>query len=217
MIIVCVLIYALSVSLSVNFYALIIAALLPLCLVVKRPEVIKSLAKLNALNLVMIITLALTWPEVREGFIMGIIIALRLNMIYIIFSSLVFSQSEARIYEALIFLRVPEKLCILLLLTFRGINIMRERLDKALLSLRLRAGETGLVMRLKTFAYITASVLLQSASHSERMTRAIICRGGFDGFRQSDSVGITLQDVIKFALFAGYSSLIIIMNHVPDY
>ncbi|MBQ6773707.1 MAG: hypothetical protein IJP48_06540 [Synergistaceae bacterium] len=214
MIIVCAMLYALSVSLSVKSYALIIASMLPLTLVIKRPEIIKSLVKINAFNLIMIITLALTWPDIREGFITGIIIALRVNMIYIIFAELIFTQSESKLYDSLVFLRVPEKLCILLLLTFRGINIMRERLDSALISLRLRAPDLGVMMRLKTFAYITASVLLQSASHSERMTRAIICRGGFDGFRQTDSMRLTLHDVINLSLFASYSLVIIIMNHV---
>ena len=214
MIIVCVLIYALSVSLSVKFYALMIASLLPVILIMKRPEVLKSLVKINAFNLIMIITLALTWPDVREGFMTGIIIALRLNMIYIIFAELIFTHGESKLYESLIFLRIPEKLCILLLLTFRGINIMRERLDSALISLRLRAPKMGVVMRLKTFAYITASVLLQSASHSERMTRAIICRGGFTGFNQTEAACINFHDVINFALFISYALVIIIMNHV---
>ena len=214
MIILCVLIYALSVSISVKFYALIVASLLPVILVMKRPEVLKSLVKINAFNLIMIITLALTWPDIQDGFMTGIIIALRLNMIYIIFAELIFTHGETKLYESLIFLRVPEKLRILLLLTFRGINIMRERLDSALISLRLRAPKMGVVMRLKTFAYITASVLLQSASHSERMTRAIICRGGFNGFRQTELTGINLQDVINLALFTSYALVIVIMNHV---
>ena len=213
MMIVCSLIYALSVSVSANLFALVAASLLPLYLLVKRPEILKPLIKLNALNLVMIITLALTWPNLCEGFIAGIIIALRFNMIYIIFSSLVFSEGEAKIYDSLVSLHVPEKLRILFLLTFRGINIMRERLDAALVSLRLRAPELGLVMRFKTFAYVTASVLLQSSSRSERMTRAIICRGGFDGFSQTESGSLNLHDVIVLAGFVSYSLAIIILNH----
>lgn len=213
MMIVCPLIYALSVSLSSNVFALLTASLLPLYLAVKRPEILKALAKLNALNLIMIITLALTWPNFREGFIAGIIIALRVNMIYIVFAVLIFSQGESKIYEALVSLHVPEKLRILFLLTFRGINIMRDRLDAALLSLRLRAPELGLVMRFKTFAYVTASVLLQSSLRSERMTRAIICRGGFNGFTQAESGSLKLHDIAILTGFAGYSFAIIILNH----
>ncbi|MBQ7733283.1 MAG: hypothetical protein IJT58_04615 [Synergistaceae bacterium] len=213
MIIVCSLIYALSVSVSVNVFALLTASLLPLYLVMKRPEILRPLIKLNALNLVMIITLALTWPNFREGFITGIIIALRVNMICIIFSCLVLTEGEAGIYKSLVSLRVPEKLRILFLLTFRGINIMHERLDSALLSLRLRAPELGLVMRFKTFAYVTASVLLQSSSRSERMTRAIICRGGFNGFTQAKSTSINLRDVIVLAGFVSYSCVIILVNY----
>ena len=214
MIIACTLLYALSVSLSVRAPALILASLLPLILVIKRPEMMsRNLLKLNVFNLVMIITLALTWPEVWEGLKMGVIIALRVNMIYITFGGLVFTMTDSEIYESLTLLGLPEKLLVLMLLTLRGVNIMRERLESALLSLKLRAPELTGIMKLKTFGYITASVLLQSESRSERMSMAITCRGGFDGFNQSESRRVSLQDTMTLGGFALYTLAIIILNY----
>ena len=182
-------IYALIVSLSDSLFLLIIESLLPLVILISRHEIIKlkSLVKLNALNLFMIMTLALTWPEIRAGLIMGVLITWRLNIIYIIFAGVIAKLGFTGIYAALVRFHVPEKLRILLLLTMRGIFIMNGRLDSALIALKLRAPEAPemkFITRFKTFGYVTGNILLQSESRSEKMLQAIKCRGGFGGFNQ---------------------------------
>ena len=186
MILLLVVIYALIVSLSNSIFLLIIESLLPLVILISHHEIIKlkSLVKLNALNLFMIMTLALTWPEIRAGLIMGVLITWRLNIIYIIFAGVIAKLGFTGIYAALVRFHVPEKLRILLLLTMRGIFIMNGRLDSALIALKLRAPEMNFITRFKTFGYVTGNILLQSESRSEKMLQAIKCRGGFGGFNQ---------------------------------
>ena len=174
-IVVCVLIFAFAVGLVSNIYVL--AFLLALSLFLKKFPPIK----LQLFNVIMILTLTLTWPSFREGFIAGIIIALRVNVIYIAFARFVFPLGVAGMYKALVTLRVPEKLRVLMILTLRGINILRERFDAALVSLKLRSSDK---VKLKTFAYVTGGVLLQGSERSERMLKAINLRGGFGGFIQ---------------------------------
>ena len=180
MMIVCVLGYALAVSLCRSIHALLFAGILPLVMVCVKRVSIPHILKLNAFNAVMVITLALTWPDVREGLIMGAIITLRVNMIYVVFAALVFPLGVGAVYA----LPLPEKLRVLVILTVRGIFIMRNSLDSALLCVKLRAPNAGLMMRLKLFAYVLGSVLIRSAGRSERMNIAIQSRGGFGGFMQ---------------------------------
>ena len=174
-------IYAFAVSITGDIYVLAFLAVLPLILLFRGSRIP---VKLNIVNALMVITLALTWPVFREGLITGIIIALRVNMIYVVFASFVFQLGAAGIYKALVFLHIPEKLRVLMLLTLRGIYILQDRFDAALTSLRLRAPEIHGLLRFKTFAYITGSVLLQSSQRSEKMLQAIKSRGGFGGFIQ---------------------------------
>ena len=172
--------YSLIVSLSKNFFVLIpfvIAALL-----LFKKSFIKALLHLNIINIIIIITIALTWPVLSEGIFTGFLIALRVNMIYIIFASLIFPMGFSGVYEVLLFLKVPDKLRILILLTFRAIYILKERFDAALISLMLRAPGMKNFAKLKAFTYITGSVLLQASKRSEKMEHAIKCRGGFEGF-----------------------------------
>ena len=133
-------------------------------------------------NLIVIITTTLTWPDMNEGFLTGLSIALKCSVIYLICAVFIFPKGFTGIYKALVFLKVPEKLRILILLTLRGIFILKERFSSALISLKLRAPRQKNFAKLKSFTFVTGSVLLQAAERSERMERAIKCRGGFKGF-----------------------------------
>ena len=173
--------YAFAVSVSGSAYALLAAAVLPVVLVCRRKLSLSPLRRLNMINLAVIITLALTWPVMTEGIIAGIVIALRVNMIYIVFAALVFPQGLSAIYG----LPLPEKLRVLIILTARGIFIMRDSLDASLRSAKLRAPDAGLMARVKIFAYVMGNVLVRSSVRGERMAKAIKTRGGFGGFAQN--------------------------------
>ena len=209
----CSIVYALAVSLSDSIYALTLASVIPLLLVITKRLNLTSLMKLNAFNLIMIITVALTWPDFSVGITKGIVIALRMNMIYILFAVMIYPLGYAKIFAALNSLNIPEKLRVLFLLTLRGIFILHERYSCALISLRLRAKNLHGLMKLRAFAYITCSVLLQSSERSERMLQAVQCRGGFNGFIQSEHKRVRMRDVIACVCFAVYALMIIILNH----
>lgn len=209
----CSVVYALAVSLSDSFYALTLASLIPILILTMKRLTLSSLVKLNVFNLIMIITIAFTWPGLKAGIIKGMIIAVRVNMIYIFFASMIYPLGYAGIFSALNSLNISEKLRVLLLLTLRGIFIMHERFSSALISLKLRAPSLHGLMKFRTFAYITASVLIQSSEHSERMMRAIQCRGGFKGFIQTENERMRIHDGIMFVGFAVYALMIIIANY----
>ena len=202
----CAVIYALGVSMCREYSALIAASVLPVILLFRQRI---PLLKINVMNLVMIITMALTWPDMSEGLAIGIITALRVNMIYIVFAGLVFPLGMSAVYS----LRLPEKLMVMLILTLRGIFILHDRLDKALISVKLRAPAVKGMMKLKVFAYVLGSVLLQSVSHSERMMLAVETRGGFEGFAVSENRRLSVRDIVMIASCAVYAALIVILNY----
>jgi len=148
--------------------------------------------KLFWANLFIIVTTTLTWPDIREGFFTGLSVALKCSVIYLICVVFIFPKGFSGIYKILLFLHVPEKLRILILLTLRGIFILKERFESALISLKLRAPGQKNFAKLKSFTHVTGSVLLQAAERSERMERAIKCRGGFKGFNsiRNEELGV---------------------------
>ena len=202
----CAVIYALAVSMTCEYSALIAASVLPMILLFRNRI---PLLKINVMNLVMIITMALTWPDMSEGLVMGTITALRVNMIYIVFAGIVFPLGMSAVYS----LRLPEKLRVMLILTLRGIFILHDRLEKALISVKLRAPAVKGMMKLKVFAYVLGSVLLQSMSHSERMMLAVETRGGFGGFAVNENRRLSVRDMVLVGSCAGYAVLIVLLNY----
>lgn len=212
-ILISVLCYSISVSISTSIYALIIASFLPFKLIFEKKIFFHNLSKLNLINIFMIITLSLTWPEIKSGFLTGILIAVRINMIYIAFTAVIYPLGTSGMYNALCGLGVPEKMRVLIILTLRGIYIMYERLEAALISVKLRTSNLHGIMKLRVFAYLTASVLLQSSIRSENIMRSVKCKGGFNGFNQYENKGITAADTAFIFIFILYSLSIIIINY----
>ncbi|MBQ9419268.1 MAG: hypothetical protein IJU31_02705 [Synergistaceae bacterium] len=186
-------VYSLAVSLSENIFVLASACVA--AMVLFRKKFLSALLRLNTINIIAIITLALTWPDPRGGILTGLLIALRVNVIYIVLAAMVFPMGFAGLYQALVIFKVPEKLKILILLTLRGIFVLRERFNAALISLKLRAPK----MKIKSFTCVTGSVILQAAARAERMERAIKCRGGFGGFSsvRSEELGFRNENAFN--------------------
>ncbi len=161
----------------------------------------RALLRLNAAALVMVLFLALTWPE--GGGRMGLVIALRLNLIMLVLLRLVAAMGPVGVDAALFRLGLPEGLRLLLLLTLRGVFLLMERAVSALRALRLRAPRLEGTLKWRAFACVAASSLLQASDRSERMTAALRCRGGLAGFRQTPPMAWRRRDTALCLLFAG--------------
>ena len=205
----CALMYILAVSLAHSLPALLTASILPLALIITHRLTLSHFIRLNVINSIMIITLALTWPGFRDGLTMGLVIALRINMIAVAFTSLVMPLGISAAYS----FPLPQKLRVLLLLTMRGIFTLRDNLNTALTSVKLRAPKLHGLLKLKVYAYIVGGVLLKSSLKSDRMMNAITNRGGFSGFNQYQPQPLTLTDKLIIMLGVLYASAILVMNY----
>ena len=191
---------------------LLCAAFIPLALVPCGPvrPLFRALLRLNAAGLIMALLLALTYPDAalwgpfsREGLRVALTVLLRLNLIMIVLLRLVTAMGPERVDSALSRFGLPEKLRVLLLLTLRGIFLLVERFASTLRAVRLRAPRMKGTLKLKAFACMTASSLLQASDRSERMTAALRCRGGLAGFHQAPPLCWHGRDTALCLLFAG--------------
>ena len=60
--------------------------------------------------------------------------------------------------------------------------------------MKLRAPKQKNFAKIKSFTYITGSVLLQAADRSEKIERAIKCRGGFGGFNSISNEKLEIRN-----------------------
>ena len=204
--------YSISVTLSKSFESFLTALILPLILLFfLENSGLKTLFKINLLNLIMIFTMLFTFPDIKYALRMSLFMTLRLNYICVIFIKLFEIMRKNGIYY-LPFRFIPEKFQVLMILTIRGIFIIYERLQSALLSVKLRAANLKGISKWKVFAYVIASSLLKSSVKSEKIFLAVKCRGGFQGFIQSKNLNWKFIDNIFCFIALIYISVIILLS-----
>ncbi|MBR0044412.1 MAG: hypothetical protein IJP56_06200 [Synergistaceae bacterium] len=204
------LILAISISrLNFNFNNLILITLIALPLLWPVPKI---LLHLNIAGLLMLLLMTLSFANFKSGFQAGLIMILKLNFISIIFLKFIAAMGIKKIHAALYYLRLNNKLRVLIILTLRGIFILVNRFVCALRAASLRARNIkGLRLRLKIFACVLASALVQSVKLSDRINIAINLRGGLGGFNQAEKLSWRTCDNLLIIFALTYA---IILNYV---
>lgn len=210
------LILAVNISrLNFNFNNLILITLIALALLWPVPKI---LLHLNLAGLLMLALMTLSFANFKSGFQAGLIMILKLNFISIIFLKLIAAMGVSKIHAALYYLRLNNKLRVLIILTLRGIFILVNRFVCALRAASLRARNIkGLKLRLKIFACVLASALVQSVKLSDRINIAINLRGqasqGLElkGFNQAEKLSWRPCDSLLIIFALTYA---IILNYV---
>ncbi|MBR1417362.1 MAG: hypothetical protein IJ576_00160, partial [Synergistaceae bacterium] len=174
-----------------NFNNLIYAAIVPLILLIFAP-VPKILAHLNLAGIFMLALMTLSFKDFNSGFIAGVIMLLKLNFISIIFLDFIALMGIKKFYAALYYLKLNDKLRVLIILTLRGIFILINRFICALRAASLRANNiNSFKLRLKIFACILGMSLIKSAARADKINTAMLLRSGgekfnLQGFNQAE-------------------------------
>ncbi len=149
----------------------------------------RRLAAVNIFTLLLWVTLPLTGggeQVVRlgslqlsgKGIVLAGLITLKANAVYLLLTGLLATSSIAAIGHALKRLRLPDKLTILLLTTYRylgRIELEYKRLRRAAV-LRCFHGTTNL-HSYRTYGYLIGMTLIRSYERSRRIHQAMIMRG----------------------------------------
>ncbi len=114
----------------------------------------------------------------REGFVQALAIALRGNALVLAVSGLVGTMEPVTFAHALERLRVPTSLGHLMLLTVRYIAVIEEEYAQLRRAMAVRAFRMRLDLHtLKSIGYLVGMLLVRALDRSERVYRAMKCRG----------------------------------------
>ena len=214
--VICALILAIALSrLEFNLNNVIYAAIVPLILLIFAP-VPKILAHLNLAGIFMLALMALSFKDFKSGFIAGVIMLLRLNFISIIFLDFIALMGIKKFYAALYYLKLNDKLRVLIILTLRGIFILINRFICALRAASLRANNiNSFKLRLKIFACILGMSLIKGAARADKINTAMLLRSGGEkfnlrGFNQAENLRWRLCDSLLILAALIYA---IILNY----
>ena len=151
--------------------------------------VLKRLLLVNGFVLFLWFTLPLTYPGEtvlglgplalsREGILLAALISIKTNATLMVLISLVATSSIAALGQALIHLRVPTKLCLLLLFSYRYIFVIHQEYLRLVRAARLRCFKAGTNLHTyRTTGYLFGMTLVKSHHRAHRVRQAMVLRG----------------------------------------
>ena len=157
------------------------------------------------------LTLPLTYPGTtafslgpvdfsREGIRLAALITIKTNATVLVLISLVATSSLAALGQALVRLKVPTKLCLLLLFSYRYIFVIHQEYLRLVRAARLRCFRaTTNLHTYRTTGYLFGMTLIKSHHRAQRVKQAMALRG-FQGQFHTLYESAVGKNEITFAL-----------------
>jgi cobalt/nickel transport system permease protein len=152
-------------------------------------EVLKRLLVVNGLVVCIWAVIPFTFPgeplfrlgplgAAREGIELAAQITLKSNAIVLAFMALVATIPFSTVGHALHWLRVPDKIVHLLLMTYRYIFVLEQEYQRLIRAARIRGFQPGTNLHTyRTYAYLVGMLFVRAIDRAERVRWAMICRG----------------------------------------
>ncbi len=117
----------------------------------------------------------------RTGITLALLLTLKTSAMLLIFLALISTMSTADLAHALHSLKLPAKLVLLLLITYRYIFLIEDELQTMLRAAKIRNFQPNTSLHCyKTYANLLGMLFVRSAERAQRVHKAMLCRG-FDG------------------------------------
>jgi len=181
-----------------------------LLLMISRLEsrhVLWRLVVVNGFIAFLWLTLPLTYPGdlvklgpmhlSRQGIELATLITIKANSIILVFITLLATSTVAELGHGLEGLRLPNKLCLLLLFSYRYIFVISQEYQRLARSARLRCFRPGTNLHTyRTFAHLFGMTLVKSWNRAERVKQAMMLRGFHGQFYSLDERMMAKGDLI---------------------
>jgi len=137
--------------------------------------------------------LTATWPGVE----LAGLLTLKSNAIILTIIVLVATIPVTTLGQALHHLHLPDKLCHLLLFTYRYLHVLEQEYHRLQQALKVRGfvPRTGL-HTYRTYAYLVAILLVRSCDRAERVYQAMLCRGFQGRFYSLRQFALGRRDIV---------------------
>ena len=167
-------------------------ALALVCLALARlpwKKVASRLLVVNSFIFFLWFVLPLTYPgetvwrfgpfaATREGLVYTGLITLKSNAIIIALIALIATVPVITLGQAMQNLRLPDKLCHLLLFTYRYLHVFEQEFQRLVQAMKIRGFQPGTNLHTyRSYAYLAALLLVRSYDRADRVFQAMLCRG----------------------------------------
>ncbi|WP_446010085.1 cobalt ECF transporter T component CbiQ [Candidatus Electrothrix sp.] len=191
--IICTSLLSLIIALSRNWLTALLGLLLA-CLLVfiaRLPwhKIFRRLALVNSFNILLCLILPLTYSSDKTlslfgihlsstGFFLAFLITIKSNAVVLLFISLLATSTVAQLGHGLQQLRLSQKLCLLLLFSYRYITLIQQELFRLQRAAQLRCFQPKTNLHTyKTYGYMLGMMLIRSWNRAQRVQEAMVLRG----------------------------------------
>ncbi len=186
-------VYGFVVAFSNQLPVLLIAVVISSALIISAglgiKAVVKRMAIVNGLILLLWVVVPLTYggqPRFQIGPLSlsgaGIMLAARItlksNAILLSMIALIATMKFATLGYALKQVRVPQKIILLLLMSYRYIFVLEQEYQRLIRAARIRGFQPKTNLHTyRTYAYVVGMLLVRATSRAHRVHQAMLCRG----------------------------------------
>jgi len=152
-------------------------------------KVVARLLVVNSFIFFLWLVLPLTYPGAvvgslgplavtRQGLVFAGLITLKSNTIIIALIALVATVPVVTLGQAMHNLRLPDKLCHLLLFTYRYLYVFEQEFHRLVQAMKIRGFQPRTNLHTyRSYAYLAAILLVRSYDRADRVFQAMLCRG----------------------------------------
>ena len=174
-------------------------------------QVIMRLLVVNSFIFFLWLVLPFTYPgdvvwrfgplaATRQGLIYAGLITIKSDAIVIALIALIATVPIVTLGQAMHNLRLPDKLCHLLLFTYRYIYVFEQEYRRLVQAMKIRGFRPRTNLHTyRSYAYLAAMLLVRSFDRAERVFQAMLCRGFHGTFYSLKSFSWQRRDGIFLA------------------
>lgn len=152
-------------------------------------------------------------PASWQGLWQAVEIALTANAVILALMVLVGTIEPVRLGHALHCLRCPETLVMLLMFTIRYIEVLREEYLRLRAAMKVRGFRPGTNWHTyRSFGYLVGMMLVRAIERSERILRAMKCRGFSGRFLLMQDFAMTRRDYGFLVLLCVICAALILLD-----
>lgn len=132
----------------------------------------------------------------KEGIIYAAKITLRSNAIMLIIITLLSTSTISSLIHAMNHLYLPDKLIYLFFFVYRYLHVIKREYDRLYNAMLIRAFKPKTNLHTyKSYAYLTAMLLIRSYERSKKVYEAMLCRGFKGKFYMFDDLEFSRYDL----------------------
>jgi cobalt/nickel transport system permease protein len=135
-----------------------------------------------------------------EGFLYALSITLKANAIFLATIAILGTSEVNSLAHALVHLKIPDKLVYLFFFFYRYISVLHEEYGRLKHAMTIRSFRPGTnIHTYRTYGYLVGMLIVRSYERSQRIYKAMLCRGSNGKFHIMSHFKIKKGDIL-FAL-----------------